>query len=63
MTEINLFKTENEKYVEVLESILHSCFVKIGKGIPQALMLNEVFETLTVRGAKNNFLFVRQYQI
>jgi len=44
VTEINPFKTENEKYVEVSESILHSCFIKIAKGIPQALRLNEVFE-------------------
>ena len=34
VTEINPFKTENEKYVEVSESILHSCFTKIDKGIP-----------------------------
>ena len=44
MTEINPFKTENEKYVEVSESILHSYFIKIDKGIPQALRLNEIVE-------------------
>ena len=44
VTEINPFKTENEKYFEVSVSILHSGFIKIDKGIPQALRLNEIFE-------------------
>ena len=49
LTEINPFKTENEKYVEVSESILHSCFTKIDKAIPQTLKLNEVFEIIKRR--------------